>query len=83
MTSKPSLPLDATARARMKQWLDNWKVAGPILEAERWQRVCALTDDEAWAEANDLLLAWERGMTGDGGEGLRLHQEIFRHQHEE
>lgn len=64
-------------RALTRRWLEHWKVAGPALEAERWRRVAALTDDEAWRETQDLLLMWEPAMEGDNGEELLLHQRVF------
>jgi hypothetical protein len=75
-TSQP-LPLTDVEKARMRQWLENWHRVGPLLEQERRQRVAALTDDEAWRESQGLLQGWEPAMTGDAGEGLRLHQAVF------
>jgi len=51
---------------------------GPLLEQERWERLAALTDDEAWAESQGLPHLWRPGMDGDAGEGLVLQQERFR-----
>ncbi|HSC27258.1 MAG TPA: hypothetical protein VLD67_08290 [Vicinamibacterales bacterium] len=36
-------PLDGETRAQMKQWLDQWRRVGPMLDAER----PALVDDTA------------------------------------
>jgi hypothetical protein len=77
MTRPDARPLTPDEREQMKQWLDNWSRVGPILEAERCARVQALTDDEAWQEAQGLLAAWNAGTPGDAGEGLLLHQDVF------
>lgn len=77
MTPKPSPPLDATGRAQMKQWLDNWKRLGPILAAERWARLAAMTEGETQQATTDLLDLWQPDWTGDGGEELLLHQRVF------
>ena len=79
-TASPQTPapdLDAESRAQTKRWLDNWKSVGPILEAERWTRVRALTDEAAWREAHGLLQWWDSEWQGDGGEGLLLQQDVF------
>ena len=57
----------------MRQWLENWKRVGPILEAERIEALQRLDDAEAARIARDLVwpigtLGDERG--GDDGEGL-------------
>ena len=64
-------------REQMRRWLDNWAITGPLLEAERRERVAALTDAEAWAESQGLLNAWQPDMTGDAGEALLLQQAVF------
>jgi hypothetical protein len=69
MNDHPNLPLDAEGRAQMKRWLDTWARVGPLLEAERWTRVRALTDSEAAADALDLWHFAAPGR-GDDGEGL-------------
>ena len=69
--------LDAESRAQMKQWLDNWKVVGPILEAERWSRLAAMTDEEAQRASLLVLELWQPDWHGDDGEELLLHQRVF------
>jgi hypothetical protein len=69
--------LDAESRAQMKQWLDNWKVVGPILEAERWARLAAMTDEEAQRASLLVLELWQPDWHGDDGEELLLHQRVF------
>jgi hypothetical protein len=65
-------------REQMRRWLDIWAHVGPILEAERWARVRALTDEEAWQEAQRLMAWWEPEWKGDEGEGLLMQQDVFR-----
>jgi len=82
MTGKPASPglpplLDAEGRAQMKRWLENWKVAGPILEAERWDRLKAMTEEEAQRASQFVLELWQPDWHGDDGEELLLHQRVF------
>lgn len=82
MSSKPtapesSPPLDAQGRALAKRWIENWKITGPILERERWDRVIALTDDDAARDALDLFDLWRPEWPTDDGEELLLHQRVF------
>lgn len=62
-------PLSAEERSQMRQWLDNWRVTGPVLEQERVARIRALSDADAARMALDL---WEfaRPEGGDDGEGI-------------
>ena len=63
-------------RAQMRQWLRNWEITGPMLEAERATRLAALTDAEAACLALDLW-RFARPFSGDDAEGLRtLHMLI-------
>ena len=41
-------------RAAMKQWAENWRRVGPILEEIRHAELCRMTDQEA-AEAIGIL----------------------------
>ena len=84
MTSKPiNSPrtdpalLDAEGRAQAKRWLENWKVVGPILEQERWDRLAAMTDEEGQRASRLVLELWQPGWHGDDGEELLLHQRVF------
>lgn len=70
-------PLDEDGRALARQWLDNWKHVGPILERERWDRVRALTDVDAARDALDLFDTWSPDWPADEGEALMLHQRVF------
>ncbi len=73
----PIDPSDPEVREQHRRWLENWKRVGPILEEERWQRLAAMTDEEAQRVTRDLLDLWQPGMKGDDGEGLLLHQRVF------
>ena len=77
--SSPNTPpvLDAAGRALAKRWLDNWKRVGPILERERWERVCALTDADAARDALRLFDLWQPDWPTDEGAALLLHQRVF------
>ena len=83
MPANPTSPptdrprLDAEGRAQAKRWLDNWKVVGPILEAERWARLAAMTDAEAQQASWRVLELWQPDWHGDAGEELLLHQRVF------
>ena len=72
-----SLPPDSEARAQMRRWLDNWKRVGPILDAARWDRLRAMTDEEAQQASRRVLELWQPDWRGDDGEELVLHQRLF------
>jgi hypothetical protein len=74
-TTRPELAADA--RAQTRRWLENWERVGPMLEAERWARVAALTDEEAQEASRRVLELWQPDWHGDDGEGLLLHQRVF------
>lgn len=67
----------AEPKAEMRQWVDRWKVVGPLLEAERWARLLASSDDELRRQSDDLLNLWQPGVPGDDGEGIVLQQQVF------
>lgn len=67
----------AEARAEMRQWVDRWKVVGPVLEAERWARLLASSDDELRQQSEDLLNLWQPGVPGDDGEAILIQQRVF------
>ena len=56
-------PFDDRARAQMKEWIDQWKRAGPILEARRVAELRALSEAEAARIAVELV--WPMGTLGD------------------
>ena len=66
-----------TARAQMKQWLENWSRVGPMLDAERWERLRALTTEEAQEVTRRVLELWQSDWKSDDGEELLLHQRVF------
>jgi hypothetical protein len=70
-------PLTADEKAQMRQWLENWRIAGPLLEEERWERLRTMTDDEAQQATRRVLELWQPDWPGDNGEGLLLHQRVF------
>ena len=69
MPSPSRPPLTPEERAGLKQWLENWRIAGPVLEAERAARVAALTDQEASRMALDL---WRLAIPGRGDQAAGL-----------
>jgi len=76
-SSRARSGLDAESRADAKRWLENWKRVGPILEAERWERLAAMTDEEAQRSSRLVLELWQPDWHGDDGEELLLHQRVF------
>ena len=76
MASK-SAPYDEKARAAMRQWLENWKVAAPILDADRVARLRQLDDAAAARIALDLWSMAPIGA-GDSGEGLKPMKNALR-----
>ena len=68
--------MTADEQTQMRQWLENWRIAGPLLEAERASRVAALTDDQAVPMALDL---WRLAIPGrgDDAEGLVLLKRLL------
>ena len=61
----------------MRRWVDRWKVVGPLLDAERWARLLASSDDELRQQSQDLLNLWQPGVPGDDGEAIVLPQLAF------
>jgi hypothetical protein len=70
-------PVDDEARVQMKQWLDNWKRVGPMLDEERWARLLSMTAEEAQVATRRALELWQPDWTSDDGEELLLHQRVF------
>jgi hypothetical protein len=67
----------AEEREQMRRWLEQWRVTGAILDAERWERVRRLTDDDAARDALRLWDMWQPDMPADRGEALLIHQRVF------
>ena len=64
-------------RAQTKRWLENWKRVGPLLDAERWAGLRAMTDGQRARAALDLLSLWQADVPGDDGEALVRVQRAF------
>lgn len=77
MSANPSLPTNDDTRAAMKRWVENWKRVGPILEAERWDRLRTMSEADAQRASQLVLELWQPGWRGDDGEELVLHQRVF------
>jgi hypothetical protein len=77
-TGSGSTPLlDADGREQMKRWLENWQRVGPLLEAERWARLAAMSLDEAQRASRRVLQLWRPDWHGDDGEALLLLHRAF------
>ena len=77
MSSGSIAPLDVETRALLKQWLSNWARVGPMLDAERWARLRAMTNREAQEASRRVLELWQPHWHCDDGEELLLHQRVF------
>jgi len=77
MAHRTSLPLDPDARELGRRWLENWRHVGPILEAERWERLASMTERQRADTALDLLGLWQPDRPGDEGEALVRVQQAF------
>jgi hypothetical protein len=64
-------------REATRRWLTTWAEVGGTLDAERWSRVAALSDDQAFEQTLSLLRVWEADWAGDDGEGLLRCQDVF------
>ena len=64
-------------RAQGRRWLENWRVSGEILEAERAAKLVSLSDVEAARLALDLWL-FAHPRRGDDAEGLILFKQVIR-----
>jgi hypothetical protein len=69
--------ISSADREGLRRWLEQWRRAGPLLEAERWQRLAAMTQAEGQRASWSLLELWQPDWTGDQGEELLLHQQVF------
>jgi hypothetical protein len=61
----------------MKRWLDNWAIAGPVLEQERWDRLRDMTPEECQTTTRRVWELWRPDWPSDDGEGLLLQQRVF------
>jgi hypothetical protein len=74
------MSLNAERRAQGRRWLNAWREAGAVLEAERQAHLRALDDDSSWEEAQALFALWEPDWAGDAGDGLLHQQFVFARQ---
>jgi hypothetical protein len=77
MRANRSLTIDDDGRAATKRWAASWKAAEPILEAERWSRLEAMTARQRAGMTLDLLSLWRPSLPGDDGKGLIRVQRAF------
>ena len=64
-------------RRRTRQWLDNWAIAGPALEHERWEHLTRMSPEEGQAATRRVWELWQPAWPSDEGEGLLLQQQVF------
>ena len=64
-------------KAELRRWVDRWKVVGPLLEADRWARLQAGSEEDLRVQSLDLLRLWQPGVPGDDGEALLNQQRLF------
>ena len=67
----------AREKAEMREFVERWKIAGALLDADRWQRLRGATEAELNRKAWDVLGLWQAGLTGDDGEAIRIQQRVF------
>jgi len=66
----------------VRQWAENWRCVSVELDAERWQLLSAMTDDERRVMALELLSLYQPQKPGDDGEGLLAIQHAFGKWHQ-
>ena len=64
-------------RELTRRWLNQWKTAGPALEAERVARLHAMNDKQRARMTLDLLSLWRSDLPGDDGDALVRVQRAF------
>lgn len=69
--------LEARQKAEMREFVERWKMAGAVLDADRWERLGRATDLELNARAWDVLGLWQADLTGDDGEAICIQQRVF------
>ena len=69
-------PLTEEERSQGRRWLENWRIAGDILESERAARLAQLSDVDAARIALDLW-RFARPSGGDDAEGLILFKQVI------
>ena len=69
--------MDETEKALVRRVIQTWRVAGPLLEEERRQRLRVMTDDDVRAAVVDLLSVPYPDLP-ERGSGLVEQQRAFR-----
>ena len=80
MYNRAMTPIDLSrddVRAGLKQWIDTWRVTGPLLEQERADRISRMTDEEAQQQTRDLFALWRPSVLDDMGAELVTQQGWF------
>lgn len=77
MPESPRPVLTPEERRQAKQWLDNWAIAGPALEHERWERLTRMTPEEYQTATRRVWELWQPQWPTDDGESLLLQQRVF------
>jgi hypothetical protein len=77
MGISPRPPLTPEERAATKKWLEIWAETGPLLEAERWNRLLAMSEAEVQTATRQVWELWQPDWPTDEGEGLLLIQRAF------
>ena len=67
----------AREKAEMREFVERWKRAGALLDADRWQRLRRATDAELNRKAWDVLGLWQVGLAADDGDAIRIQQRVF------
>jgi hypothetical protein len=73
-SSNQASPVDGSG---LRQWLDNWARVGPVLEAERTERLRRMTDDEARDLIRAVPALWRRPERDELGAELVTEQHWF------
>jgi hypothetical protein len=63
--------------ARLREFVDRWKVAGPELERIRLEKLETLSDEDARRMFLDLLSHWKPSTRDRQGEELVAQQRVF------
>ena len=75
-SQSPRPPLTPEERAATKKWPDIWAETGPLLDAERWNRLLGMSDEEIDRDVLLVLALWQPEWTGDAGDELLRHQAL-------
>jgi hypothetical protein len=63
--------------ARLREFVDRWKIAGPELQRIRLAKLESLSDEEARRMVLDLLSHWKPSTRDRQGEELVAQQRVF------